>query len=275
MKKAPLDIKPCFKPTYVSTVWDFNWKEEFATDGESHLLWEVIYVVSGSVRVTEDENLYKLHEGDMIVHAPMEFHTIHSADGTHPNVYIITFLANGTLPENLTEGVLNLSLSEQEEYKNLFKRIFDFYNKDQRDILECQECMDSFCAFLIRVNFNHTAKPTVFSSQSAIEYKNIVLTMTEHLYDNCSLEEIAGYCNMSVSNIKVLFKKYCGISPKLYYSRLRITEAIKLLSQGHSACQTANILGFSSPNYFNTFFKRMTGTTPYAFNKNSVLDNAW
>ena len=269
MKKAPLDIKFTFRPTYLGEVLDLNWDEKFETNRDAHQLWEVVYVASGSVCATEDENVYSLHEGDMIVHAPMEFHAIHSADGTHPNVYIITFLADGSLPKNLTQGVLNLYVAEQEKYKKLFKKIFDFYNKDERDMLECQECMDSFTAFLLRINFNHTATAPTMRSQSAIEYKNVVNTMTARVYDNCSLEEIAKCCNMSVSNVKVLFRKYCGISPKLYYSRLRITEAIKLMSKGYSATETANMLRFSSPNYFNTFFKRMTGKTPAAFSKTS------
>lgn len=269
MKKAPLDIKTCFRPTHLCTVWNYNWDEKYAYDGESHLLWEVVYVASGSVCATEDENLYKLHQGNMIIHEPLEFHSIQSADGTHPNVFIITFLADGILPKNLTQGVLDLSITEQEEFCNIFDRIFTFYNKDERDMLECQECMDSFTAFLLRINFNHTATTPAMPSQSAAEYKNVVITMTSRIYDNCSLEEIAKCCNMSVSNVKVLFRKYCGISPKLYYSRLRITEAIKLMSKGYSATETANMLRFSSPNYFNTFFKRMTGKTPAAFSKTS------
>jgi AraC-like DNA-binding protein len=226
-------------------------------------------VASGSVCATEDENLYKMHQGDMIIHAPMEFHTIMSADGTHPNVYIITFMADGMLPENLTKGVLGLTVEEQDEFSRLFNKIFTFYNKDVRDDLECQECMDSFTSFLIRTNFNHTIVNDSVLSQSESEYENIVKTMTNHVCDNCSLEEIAKLCNMSVSNVKVLFRKFCGISPKLYYSRLRTTEAIKLMSSGMSASETANKLSFSSSNYFNTFFKRMTGKPPAAFNRHS------
>ena len=93
--------------------------------------------------------------------------------------------------------------------------------------------------------------------------------MTEHIYDNLSLEELAAINKTSVSNIKALFKRHSGTSPMLHYSRLRCTEAIRLMSEGYSAAETANALNFSSPNYFSTFFKRMTGKPPAAFIRGS------
>lgn len=269
MKNTHAEIITNFKFTHLTSVWNFNWDEKHIFKGETHILWEIVYVVSGSVRVTEDENVYNLCEGNMIIHAPMEFHTIRSADGTRPNIYIISFLSEGKLPKNLTNGILYLSEEEQKEYKNLFGRIYDFFYSEERNSFKGQECIDYLSSFLIRINFNHTAAPKHLTSRSAVEYKKVILSMTEHIYDNCSLEEIASYCNTSVSNIKMLFKKYHTTSPKLHYSRLRCTEAIKLMSSGLSATETANMLNFSSPNYFNTFFKRMTGRSPISFVRNS------
>ena len=102
-----------------------------------------------------------------------------------------------------------------------------------------------------------------------MEYKSIILSMVEHLYDNCTLEELAEINKTSVSNIKALFKRHGGTSPMLHYSRLRCTEAIRLMGEGYSAAETANMLNFSSPNYFNTFFKRMTGKPPATFIRNT------
>lgn len=270
MKKTPIIINPVFRFTALRTVLNFNWDDGFVFNGETHISWEIVYVVSGSVRVTEDENIYYLREGDMILHAPMEFHTIRSSDGTSPNVFVITLIADGDLPKNLTNGVLSLTEQERCEYKDLFKRIFEFFYSEEREALDGQECIDSLSSFLIRMHTNHTAKPKLVHSHSAMEYKKIILSMVDHIYDNCSLKDIASYNNTSISNIKILFHKYSGISPKLHYARLRCTEAIRLMAEGLSAAETANILNFSSPNYFNTFFKRMTGIPPATFNRDTV-----
>ena len=264
-KKEHADISPLFRFTRLRTVWNFNWDDSFVFSGEAHISWEIVYVASGCVCVTEDEKLYTLREGEMIIHAPMEFHTIQSAENTNPNVYVITSIVEGALPKNLTEGVFSLTQAEQKEYKEIYSRLFDFFNSDERDALYGQECTDSLSAFLIRINKNHTAEAKLLLSHSAMEYKRILLSMVEHVYDNYTLEEIALLNKTSGSNIKALFKKHSGTSPMLHYSRLRCTEAIRLMSEGYSAAETANALNFSSPNYFNTFFKRMTGKPPAAF----------
>lgn len=279
MRRLPIDIKknaeiaPCFRFTLLRTVWNFNWDDSFVFNGETHISWEIVYVASGCVCVTEDEKLYNLREGDMIIHAPMEFHTIQSAENTTPNVYVITSIVEGELPQNLTEGVFALTHTEQKEYKEIFGRVFEFFNSDERSALDGQECTDALSAFLIKINRNHTAEPKLLLSHSAMEYKRIILSMVEHVFDNCTLEELAALNKTSVSNIKALFKKHGGTSPMLHYSRLRCTEAIKLMSEGYSAAETANMLNFSSPNYFNTFFKRMTGKPPASFIRNAEHAN--
>lgn len=266
-KKEHAEIYTGFRFTRLRTVWNFNWDDSFVFNGETHISWEIVYVVSGCVCVTEDEKLYNLREGDMIIHAPMEFHSIRSAENTNPNVYVITSIVEGELPQNLTEGVFGLTQEEQKEYKEIYSRVFDFFNSEERDALEGQGCTDALSAFLIKINKSHTAEPKLLLSRSAMEYKRIILSMVDHLYDNCTLEELAAINKTSVSNIKALFKRHGGTSPMLHYSRLRCTEAIRLMSEGYSAAETANKLNFSSPNYFNTFFKRMTGKPPAAFIK--------
>ena len=271
-QKSPIHLNPRFRFSTLRTVWNFNWDGSFVFDGETHISWEIVYVASGRVCVTEDEKLYRLHEGDMIIHAPMEFHTISSADNTSPNVYVVTSIVEGELPQNLTEGVFSLTQAEQAEYKQIFDNLLAFFSNDERDSLRGQWCTDALSAFLLKINFNHTAEEKLLLSHSATEYKKIVMSMVEHVYDNCTLEELATLNNTSVSSIKALFKRHSGISPMLHYSRLRCTEAIRLMSEGMSAAETANLLNFSSPNYFNTFFKRMAGKPPAAFKREASYE---
>jgi quercetin dioxygenase-like cupin family protein len=71
----------------------------FVFTGESHPFWELLYVKNGMVEVIEDEKTYVLYEGDLICHAPNEFHRIKSAGGTTPRIYVLTLLHSGILPE--------------------------------------------------------------------------------------------------------------------------------------------------------------------------------
>lgn len=262
-----IKIRPQFKFASMTSAWDYNWDGGFISIGESHPDLELVYVKSGCVQVTEDTRLYELTESDMIIHAPMEFHSIKSARNTSPHVYILAFMVEGEIPENLTEGVFCLSQNERTEFEALFKRFFSFFHENDTDFLAGQECIDALSSLFIRMSSNHKAEAKIMLSHTAKEYNKIVMSMQEKICDNCSLEEIAKLNNTSISNIKILFKKYCGLSPKIYYQRLRCTEAIRLMSEGLSSSETANKLNFSSPNYFNTFFKRITGTPPQTFIK--------
>lgn len=267
MGKYEINLHEPFKFTVLRSAWDFNWDSGFATSGELHDPWELVFVVSGSVRVTEDSRIYDMREGDLIVHAPMEFHAIKSADGTSPHVFITAIAIDGALPDPLTDGVFSLSTEERKEFISIFSRIYSFYYDNNEDTLAGQECMSALASFLIRLGSSHRAHRGESISRSAAEYNRIASSMNSLIYDNATLEDIARLNNISVSNMKVLFKKYCGIGPKKYYDRLRCTEAIRLLESGHTAAATAAKMGFSSAGYFCTFFKRMTGISPISFVK--------
>lgn len=244
---------------------DFNWNEHFAFAGESHDFWEIVYVLSGTVEATEDARIYRISEGNMVLHAPMEFHKIRSADGTSPHVFVLSFISQGELPSHLGEGVFFLTVKEQEEYEAIFRRVFSFYLGENSGEYAGQECADGLSSFLIRLSNNHSAKEQLSVSRDASVYRKLVAVMTENLYTNLSLEEIAAKLPISISYMKVLFRRYAGIGPKTYYSHLRCTEAIKLLQSGLSAAETADLMNFSSPNYFSFFFKKITGLPPATY----------
>ena len=90
---------------------------------------------------------------------------------------------------------------------------------------------------------------------AAREYRRIVTAMTERIYENIGLEEIAAAANISVSYLKLLFKMYSGTSAKLYWLRLRCNEAVKLLQQGVSPTEIADRMNIPpliiSPRFSN------------------------
>lgn len=249
----------------INTAYDYSWDEYFTFAGEAHDPWEIVYVASGVVEATEDARIYRLTKGSMVLHAPMEFHKIKSAEGSSPHVLIFSFETLGQMPSRLKEGVFFLSAGEQKEYEALFYRIFDFFHGNVHGEYIGQECADCFTSFLIRLNDNHAPKEQLSTTRDARLYHKLVTVMTENLYDNLSLEEIARKLPISVSYMKVLFRRYAGIGPKAYYSQLRCSEAIKLLQSGCSASETADLMNFSSPNYFSVFFKNITGLPPATY----------
>jgi len=246
---------------------DSHWDPDFVFSGEVHDFWELMYVAEGTVEVTQDARIYRLTAGELVLHAPMKFHSIRSADGSYPHVLITTFSVQGYLPVKLGEGVFALSDGEQASYLQLFHQILTFVQGISETHYAGQECGDTLSAFLISLINNHAVREDLFETSETQVYRELAAIMQKELYTNITMEEIAARLPVSISYMKVLFHRYAGMAPKHYYSRLRLTEAIQLMQGGLSPSETADRMNFSSPNYFSYFFKKMTGQPPSTYMK--------
>ena len=255
-----IPIRSLFEIEGFCTAFNFKWKENHVFSGERHNFWEIVFVKSGRVEITEDENIYQLGEGGLIIHAPMEFHRIKSADGTSPTGFIISFCASGNLPLPLTEGAFILDALQISEYEKVCNRAISFVNNPSKTQTG-QEASMLLSAFILSLQRNLDSK-ALSSSQSASEYRKIVSFMNENDEKNLTVADIARENSVSVSYVKLLFSTYAGISPKSYFNELRLKKASALLSQGFSITEVSARMNFSSPSYFCSFYKKHVGCSP-------------
>lgn len=248
------------------TAFEFARDSKFEFSGERHDFWEIVLVTEGTAETTEDENVYLLHKNNLVIHAPMEFHTIRSALGTEPHGFIISFDTNGHLPEKLKSGVFCLDEGEKDSYIALCRRVIDYREAEVHEPYEGQELADLLSAFLIRLGREKAIDKPIFSA-GASEYRRLVSDMTQRVCENLSLADFAAANSISVSYIKLLFQKYASISPKSYFAQLRAKHALHLLSKGYSVAEVAEEMNFSSPNYFAVFFRKQFGCTPSEYKK--------
>lgn len=83
-----------------------------------------------------------------------------------------------------------------------------------------------------------------------------------HLYDHCSVSDVAKTVKRNPQYLSVLFKKELGCSPLQYIKSRKLEEACGLLKSGMSVAETADALGFCNASYFIREFKRSYGKTP-------------
>lgn len=242
------------------SAFSFDWDDGFAFSGENHNFWEAVFVEEGEVEVTEDENVYVLGAGNMIFHAPLEFHRIKSSGGSSPRGFIFSFLTTGELPEAIKGGVFTLEPTQVSRFKSMSEKIHSFVNGNGSSLLGT-ETAALLTEFIIMLASRQGISDNSMS-QSAMEYRRIVSYMSENVRDNLTLSDVALGNNVSVSYIKLLFSNYAGISPKSYFNQLRVRHANELLTAGISVTEVANLMSFSSPNYFSSFYKKHTGISP-------------
>ena len=252
-------------------MYDRYFEPDFKFLGESHPFWEVVFVESGSVVATENENIYAMSSGDIVIHAPMEFHRIRSAENTSPRVIVLSFNLSGSLPEEICDGIFSLSAKESEEFMEISSLIGDYLDKNIYSEFFLQEIGYSLGLFLMRLSKKHSTKSCFSHTQSANHYKTIAESMQKEVLSNLTLDDFSRMHHLSVSYIQSVFKKYTGISAKHYYLNLRTIEASNLILSGSTIREIADKMNFSSPNYFTTFFKKQTGLTPLEYKEKRTV----
>lgn len=260
------DIEPKFRITGVGCTFDRVFPKDFDFQGESHPFVEIVYLSSGNVQITEDEKVYLLGSGDMIIHAPMEFHRIKSYAETQPHVINISVKFSGEMPSEFYEGVFHLNERQHDEFMKCFVKAYDFVTKGENSI-DGQLVSDRLGAFLLGLCGLSTERNVLLTDASALLYKKLVRDMQETVYVGISLEKLASQNYISVSYVKKLFRMYANETPKKFYDALRINEATSLLKRGVSITEISEKMNFSSPNFFTVFFKKHMGITPSEYKK--------
>lgn len=258
-----------FSIEWIGNMLKQNLSKDFEYEGEYHDFIEMALLVKGKIEETENENIYTLQPGDMIFHAPMEFHTMKSISNTPLTIYRVSCVIKGRVPSNLFEGVFSLNAEEKSFFMKFVDRAYHSLGKEVPSAFETQLFADELSTFILKLCLNNNVSNKFSDSSSAKLFKTLVNEMTEHLYDNISLASLSEKLNISVSYLKTLFYKHLGISPKKYYSQLRLIESTKLLDNGFSPAEIAEKMNFSSVSHFSVFFKENMGITPSKYKKES------
>ena len=266
IRQTMVDIERQFLINGLLSAFSFSWDDSFVFTGESHDFWEIVFITEGEVEVVEDGKVYTLVKNNMILHAPLEFHRIRSKSGKNPEGFVLTFRVAGELPGELKRGIFHITESQKQEYLSVCEMALMFLLERADSVYTGQQIADKLSAFLVELS-ELTANRSTMDSPAAAEYRKIVGTMQEHVCENLSLSELAALHSISVSYIKLLFKKYAGISPKAYFTHLRIQHASLLLRSECTVVEVSDMMNFSSPNYFSLVFKKHTGTLPAEYKR--------
>lgn len=107
-------------------------------------------------------------------------------------------------------------------------------------------------------------------------YKRVVkakLYIDSHFTEEIDLDNIADQAHFSKFHFIRLFKSIYGQTPKNYLIIKRMQEAKKHLANGHSVLEAGLMVGLESPTSFTNMFKKLSGQTPSAFQKNEIRRN--
>jgi AraC family transcriptional regulator, arabinose operon regulatory protein len=129
----------------------------------------------------------------------------------------------------------------------------------------------SVCLFYLLGSFQYK---THFEKTRSIKKNDIIektiLHMQNNLHKRISLNELAKYCGLSVSQFSLVFKKKTSRSPIEYYNNLKIQNACQMLDfTNMSIKEISSQLDFEDQLYFSRIFKKIMGHSPLAYRKRS------
>jgi len=268
----------------IVTVHYFEFDNCFASQGESHDFWELVYAVKNPVLCTANGERITLGEGEVLFHKPNEHHTL--ADGEHaPDVFIISFeckseairfFENKHLP--LDRDLVKYIYTIIEESKNTFD--LPVSSPDIRKMpLAKTASLGSLQLIknLTEILLIHLMRRETGKVDTAAQFllkedyeehitREIIAYLKANVTGTVTVDDIAKTLCYTKSYLFRRFKRSTGDTIMSYFLKLKIDVAKKLLREGRaSVSDIAASLSFDSPNYFSKAFKKVTGRTPMQY----------
>lgn len=267
-------VDKCIRLTSVFTIFEAIYQEDYYFGGETHDFWEFVCVLDGVLGVTAGEDVFLLERGQAVLHKPMEFHRLWAERKTRPHIAVISFAAD-VMPD-MKERRFALREEELDNLSRLMELRDDIFEVEQGLLIhkikagaeiEAHRYVAQFEMLLLKALQENTSTVLPYVSSGAENYRKIVQVLEEHLEERLTLRKVAELCQMSEAAVKKTFSRYAGIGLMTYFNQIKIRRAIRLLEEGKSVSQTAQMLGFADQNYFSTVFKRVTGSAPTKYLK--------
>lgn len=273
--------------SYYTLAKDFLWC------GESHDFWEMVYVDKGEMVITAGTDTYLLKSGEAAFHCPNEFHNLRTSGQRSANVIVVAFLCDSPMMQSFERKILSLSAQEKTCLSSIVKeaegtfRHFD--NVASFNVAPCvdlvqresipfgsqqiiKNLIEYFLILIYRhkdgIHFDARAVPMNQLHHHAQIAVKIQEYLAEHYPDKITLEVLAASQNISISQLKRIFKEHTGASVITYLTALRIKEAKRLIQESSlNFSQVAVAVGYDNIYYFSSLFKKHTGMTLTEYSK--------
>ena len=225
----------------------------------------IMYVANGCCTLIENGQELKAEAGSLILYRPGERQEYFFEENSGSVIYYALFIGNAC-EEIICEA-------------GLYKRITAIGASKKMELM-FSELIDEF----------HTKKPFWRQYTSALLWKllvditrssekNIFPTVRHEIYDvinymhanyheNHDVSFFAAKSHLSEGRFSHVFKEITGMSPKQYLQKLKVDNALSLLSSTTlSVSEVASMVGIENANYFTRLLKKHTGATPKSIQK--------
>lgn len=279
----PMKLRNEINITDVVTVHYLEFSREYEFCGEQHDFWELVYADKGPVYVLRGDEWLTLDTGDMIFHAPNEWHTIKADGKTVPNVAIVSFITKSRAMAFFEGKVMHTGKRQREllsaiirESSGLFitslgDPFVETYERRANAPFGAEQLIRQYTAelliSLIRDDIRSASTMTENNSASELVRK-ITEYMETNLNKKITIAELAGMTNTGKTYIEKAFRNEFGTGAIERFINMKIARAKEYIRErDYNISQIAELLGYDSVHYFSRQFKKVTGMSPTEYSK--------
>lgn len=281
-----ISLQPELSITNIYTIHYFEYSKDFVFEGESHNFWEIVFVDSGAVEVTAGTSTHVLEKGNIIFHKPNEFHALRADGKRASNLIVISFDCNDPCMHFFSEKVFTANSQEtsllstviyearhtfhsplHDPYNNQLQRRTTVPFGSERII---KSTLEIFLISLYRryAEANITAVPPADNCKRIVEQVHIYLS--GRVSQNLTVADICRDNMISKSSLQNIFHQCVGCGVIEYFNRLKISAAKRMIREGqYSYSQIADMLNYSSYQYFSLQFKKHTNMSPSEYHSST------
>ncbi len=255
----------------VSSIYTFFYQEKergFTFPGEAHAPLELTYVDKGEIHSVADGRDLLLHQGDLVIYGPDQWHMQYADVDMSPSFITITFDLTGDYPAELINHRFPIPQTAVPILQRMLREMdrMDPYSSDMilcllqsllLELLRDQECPAG--AKLRTTNAVNSENEIIRRAQQYI---------SEHVREKLTVPAVARHVDVSPSYLTALFRKNLQISPGEYVRRIKLQESKQMIREDNmNFTEIAAALQYSTVHHFSRQFKDKFGITPTEYAK--------
>lgn len=235
----------------------------FVFSGESHPMAELLYVDKGCLHSVADGRELVLHQGDMVLYGPEQWHMQYAQNDQAPCMATISFWAKGLDWDRLSNRVFSAS----QETVDLLRQIFAAQSSGNADSIFS---LLTLLLLRLQAEADHKAVEGISASVSG---ENTIIRkaqqyVQEHIAEKLTVAVVAERIGVSASYLTALFHKHLAFSPGEYIRRIKLGRSKQLIREGRmNFTEISESLQYSTVHHFSRQFKQMFGMTPTEYAK--------
>ena len=221
----------------------------FLFKGEQHSMFELTYVDRGSLHCVVDGNGVELHQGQLMVFGPQQWHMQYTDLDMTARFLTVSFDLESEFAARLPDRVFDLSSAEADFIRSYLKLL------------------------LLSVLRDTGSEKKRLKTPVALNHENEIVSRTlqyvaDHVCDKLSVEIVSREVGVSASHLTALFHRQMNISPGEYIRRVKLEESKRLIREGTmNFSQIAAQLNYSTIHHFSRQFKDKFGMSPSEYAK--------